>query len=136
MTGRQDHPGTGATLGGEQTFQVNYADLCRALGVRDVRVVNPLDLEETRTQIKEAVDNPEPSVVICQAACSLIQTEERPTFEIDPAECNECGVCLRTGCPAIQQTEDGIEVDPLLCHGCGVCQQVCRFGAIRFREQP
>jgi indolepyruvate ferredoxin oxidoreductase alpha subunit len=130
MTGRQEHPGTGKTLRGDPTFQVNFEELCRSLGVRDVRVVDPLDQEETRRSIQEAVENPEPSVVICRAACNLIRGYTRTPFEIDREECTECEACLRTGCPAIQRTDEGFLIDPLLCHGCSLCQQQCRFGAI------
>jgi len=134
MTGRQDHPGTGRTLRGEPTFQVRYEDLCRALGVRDVRVVDPLDQEDTQRQIREAIETPEPSVVVCRAPCNLIRGYQRTAFVVDAAECTDCGVCLRIGCPAIQKVEDGVRIDPLLCHGCSLCMQQCQFGAIHPME--
>jgi indolepyruvate ferredoxin oxidoreductase alpha subunit len=136
MTGRQDHPGTGKTLRGEPTFQLKYEDLSRALGVRDVRVVDPLDQEDTIRQLREATENPEPSVVICRAACNLIRGYKRTAFEIDPEECNDCEACLRIGCPAIQKVDDKILIDPLVCHGCSLCMQQCKFGAIHPVETP
>jgi len=134
MTGRQEHPGTGKTLRGDPTYQVDYEELCRALGVRDVRVVDPLDQEATTQSIREAIEYAGPSVVICRAACNLIRGYTRTPFEIDPEECTECEACLRIGCPAIQRTDEGIRIDPLLCHGCSLCMQQCRFGAIHPAE--
>jgi len=38
MTGGQQHPGTGFTLQGEETSAVNYVELTKALGVKNVQV--------------------------------------------------------------------------------------------------
>ena len=44
MTGRQQHPGTGKTLDGDDAPQVDLETLVRALGVEDVAVVDAYDL--------------------------------------------------------------------------------------------
>ena len=43
MTGHQDHAATGKTLSGEATYAVDLIDLCHALGVEHVSVVNAFD---------------------------------------------------------------------------------------------
>ena len=47
MTGHQENPTTGRNLKGEPAQKVNLEELCRALGIRRVRVVDPYDLAET-----------------------------------------------------------------------------------------
>ena len=49
MTGRQEHPGTGFTIRGEETKSVDIASLCSALGVDSVKKVNPFNLDEIKS---------------------------------------------------------------------------------------
>ena len=42
MTGLQEHPGTGRTLGGQPTGRVVFEDLARSLGVKNVVVIDPV----------------------------------------------------------------------------------------------
>jgi len=44
MTGHQDHPATGLTLGKQEAAKIDLAALVRALGVEHVRTVDPYDL--------------------------------------------------------------------------------------------
>ena len=53
MTGHQDHAATGKTLKGEPTNQVNLDDLCRALGVKNVSVVNAFDTRSLKKLLKK-----------------------------------------------------------------------------------
>jgi indolepyruvate ferredoxin oxidoreductase alpha subunit len=146
MTGRQDHPGTGFTLQGEETFQVDLAKLARSLGVKHVKVVNPYDLAAAERVIKREVQRPEPSVIISRAPCVLSRRErtgpEKP-FSVDADLCLGCRTCLRLGCPAIKWIkEDGTgpqgkkrkgraAIENFLCNGCTLCAQVCKCGAIK-----
>jgi indolepyruvate ferredoxin oxidoreductase alpha subunit len=146
MTGRQDHPGTGFTLQGEETFQVDLAKLARGLGVKHVKVVNPYDLAATERVIKREVRRPEPSVIISRAPCVLSRRErtgrEKP-FSVDADQCLGCRTCLRLGCPAVKWIkEDGAgpqgkkrkgraAIESFLCNGCTLCAQVCKCGAIK-----
>ena len=46
--------------------------------------------------------------------------------------CTLCKVCINvTGCPAITLGENAVEIDPAQCNGCGICAQVCKFSAIQ-----
>jgi indolepyruvate ferredoxin oxidoreductase alpha subunit len=146
MTGRQDHPGTGFTLRGEETFRVDLVKLVKSLGVKHVKVVDPYQLAATQRVIKREVMRKEPSVIISRGPCVLSRREKKERkspFLVMPEACTGCRACLRLGCPAILWTkeETGDErgkkrkghavIDPFLCNGCTICQQVCKFGAIR-----
>lgn len=139
MTGRQENPASGFTLMGEETFQVDFPQLVTALGVKNVRTIDPYNLEETMKVLKEEMERPEPSVVITGRACVLIKREgvfERgETREVECTLCTGCKACLKIGCPAIAwKPEQGKRgqafIDPLLCTGCSVCDQLCTFSAI------
>ncbi|HSO20639.1 MAG TPA: thiamine pyrophosphate-dependent enzyme, partial [Desulfosarcina sp.] len=138
MTGRQDHPSSGFTLSGQKTYQVDLEALCRSLGVKHVRTVDPYLMDETRQVISEEMARPETSVVITRRPCVLIKhdvLEKTPPLFIDADRCTACKACLKLGCPAIEwepgkEGEKGFaKVDRLLCTGCGICEQVCKFGA-------
>ncbi len=131
MTGHQDNPTTGKTLMGEDTVQIDLAQLSKALGVNSVNVVDPYDLEQTETTIKEELEKDEISVIVARRACALLDEVEREKpFKVDPDKCKDCGMCLDIGCPAISKGDGKSEIDDYLCTGCGVCVQVCPFDAI------
>jgi indolepyruvate ferredoxin oxidoreductase alpha subunit len=71
MTGHQNHPATGKTLSGDDTHVLDIEGLCRAIGVKRVRVIDPKDVEEFETAIKEEVSIEEPSVIITNRKCIL-----------------------------------------------------------------
>ena len=146
MTGRQDHPGTGFTLQGEEAFQVDLVKLAKALGVKHVKVVNPYQLAATERVIKREIQRPEPSVIIARAPCVLSRRERAVTgkaFFVNPESCTGCRACLRLGCPAIEWVkEEGMNakgkkrkgrafIDRFLCNGCTLCEQICKWGAIK-----
>jgi len=146
MTGRQDHPGTGFTLQGEEASQVDLVKLVKALGVKHVKVVNPYQLAVTERVIKREIQRPEPSVIIARAPCVLSRRERAVTgkaFFVSPESCTGCRVCLRLGCPAIEWVkEEGMNgggkkrkgrafIDRFLCNGCTLCEQICKWGAIK-----
>ncbi|MDD2541926.1 MAG: thiamine pyrophosphate-dependent enzyme, partial [Desulfuromonadaceae bacterium] len=141
MTGRQDNPASGFTLMDDPAHAINIPLLCKALGVKNIRVINPLDLEETKRVIAEEMERPEPSVVITNKPCVLIKREDvfqkGPVYAVDTDTCTGCRACLKIGCPAIEWLPAGdgskkgkARIDPLLCTGCDVCRQLCAFDAI------
>jgi indolepyruvate ferredoxin oxidoreductase alpha subunit len=104
MTGMQEHPGTGYTLLGEKTKQLNLKVLVSALGIDNIRVIDPYNLKETRNVIKEELAKDGPSVVISQRPCVLFKRAKLKTekaLKIDPDKCTGCKVCLGLGCPPI-----------------------------------
>ncbi|HEX6559423.1 MAG TPA: indolepyruvate ferredoxin oxidoreductase subunit alpha [Longimicrobiales bacterium] len=126
MTGHQGHPGTGEQLSGGTSPAIDIAPIVRAVGIEDVREIDPYDLNATWRTISEAAAADHPTVIIARAPCVL---KERKTFgeavRIDTAKCTDCHACTRIGCPAIALRNGKLQIDPLLCIGCGHCQQVC-----------
>lgn len=131
MTGHQDNPFTGRTLSGEPAPEVDLEQLARALGVRDVRTVNPNLFKPTEKALRDAVASDGVSVVIAKAPCALLLREERDPFAVDEERCTACGSCVRLGCPAISRGDQSrAQIDTEQCVGCRQCVQVCRYGAI------
>ncbi len=143
MTGMQEHPGTGYTILGEKAIQLDLKVLVSALGIQNIRVVDPYDLKNTRTVIKEELAKDGPSVVISKRPCVLFKRaklQPQKPLQVDPDKCTGCKVCLGLGCPPISwkkmekiegSKREGISViDENLCNGCGLCLQVCKFNAI------
>lgn len=136
MTGHQDHAATGKTLSGEATYAVDLVDLCHALGVEYVSVVNAFDTEKLKATIKEEVARDAVSVIISQAPCALLKTNvsHKKCYALSD-KCKKCGMCLKPGCPALTKNPDGtIRIDETMCNGCGLCESRCKFGAIESRE--
>lgn len=139
MTGGQDHPGTGETLGGQTGRRLDFVALCKAIGIPHVEVLNPRDLDAMRKSIKAAVARDEPSVLIASHPCVLLTRQRDNVFRLDEASCSQCGACLRLGCPALSARHSVDEkgkdkqqpsIDPKLCFGCKLCVQVCPVDAI------
>ncbi len=143
MTGMQEHPATGFTLLGEETKSLDIKALVAALGIENIRVIDPHHLKTTREIIKEELAKDGPSVIIAERPCVLFKkakTENKKPFKIDPDKCNGCRVCLGLGCPPISwkkiaKTEGSKKagyavIDETYCNGCGLCKQVCKFDAI------
>jgi len=130
MTGHQPNPATGKTIRGEDTFRLDFVKLAEAVGVKDVKVVNPFNLKKSYEALKEAVENPEASVVISRAPCALLSKKKAPPFYVDADICNSCFSCLDIGCPAIAKKEGKAWIDQLLCVGCSLCAGLCQVGAI------
>ncbi len=131
MTGHQGNPLMGRTLMGQQSTEVDLEKLCEALGITNVRTVDPHDIEATRTVLREEVKREGLSVVISKAPCALLIREKEQPYAVNADTCNACGACIKLGCPAISIAEGGrAQIDITLCVGCAQCVNVCRFDAI------
>ena len=132
MTGHQQNPTTGFNLKGDPCTKIDLESLCRAVGIRRVRVVDPYDLRECEEAIREELAAPEASVVISRRPCALLKyVKHKPPLTVDAAKCVGCKACMRIGCPAISVRDGKAGVDATLCVGCGVCQQLCKFDALQ-----
>ncbi|WP_432406198.1 indolepyruvate ferredoxin oxidoreductase subunit alpha [Wukongibacter sp. M2B1] len=131
MTGHQEHPGTGKTLKGEAAPILNLVALSKSIGIKNVQVVDAFDLDGLKNILKEETEKMEPSVIIVQKPCALLDKTVKPTFEILEEKCVQCGMCLKLGCPAIEKDNNKIIINDALCNGCGLCLNVCKLDAIR-----
>lgn len=129
MTGHQDNPVTGKTIKGEAAPVLNLVELAKAIGIKNVRVVDPFDLKEVEAVLKEETNKDEPSVIIASRPCALLIKEKKAPYKITDA-CVLCGACLRLGCPAIEKQDGKVVINDALCNGCGLCPKVCRVNAI------
>jgi indolepyruvate ferredoxin oxidoreductase alpha subunit len=131
MTGHQHNPTTGYNIKGDPAGKVDLEALCRSVGIRRVRVVDPYDLEQCSAALREELQSDEPSVIISRRPCVLLkQVKPAPPLRVLPGQCRKCKACMKIGCPAISVRDEGARIDGALCVGCGVCAQLCAFGAI------
>ena len=131
MTGHQQNPTTGFNLKGDPCAKIDLETLCRAVGIKRVRVIDPYNLAECDTVIKEELAAPEPSVIISRRPCALLKyVKHRGPIQVDEDKCVGCKSCMRIGCPAISIVDGKAKIDNTLCVGCGVCEQLCKPGAL------
>jgi indolepyruvate ferredoxin oxidoreductase alpha subunit len=131
MTGHQQNPTTGKNLKGDPAAAVNLEELCRAIGIKSVRVADPYNMAETEKIIKEELEKDGPSVVISRRPCALLKyVKHNPPLKCDKDKCVGCKQCLKIGCPAISIHNGKMEIDHTLCVGCGICKEMCKLGAI------
>lgn len=131
MTGHQENPGTGHTLKGGDAPMFDFEAIVKAIGVKYVRTIDPIDLEETERVIKDAWSRSGPTVIIAQRACILVERDQfSGALQIKSNLCTQCQLCLRLGCPAVSMNGESAEIDPLLCMGCELCAQLCPKEAI------
>lgn len=130
MTGHQDHPATGFDVYGQAVPKLDLEALIRGIGIKRVRIVDPLDLQQTHQALKEELAVEEPSVIISRRPCVLLDKSIKEAYQVDADKCTGCKVCLRTGCTGLEFKDEKVVIDPLQCTGCGLCAQVCPFEAI------
>ncbi len=147
MTGGQNNPGCGRDVHGEVAPEVDFVKLVEALGVKKerVRVVDPYELPTLYKALREETAIPEPSVIITNRPCTLIDEYTRMVpFRVEDARCTGCGACTDVGCPSIVVTRRGKEIrksgneveltwvtiDTSTCTGCGMCVKTCGADAI------
>ncbi len=132
MTGHQQNPTTGYNIKGDPAAKVDLETLCRAVGINSVRVVDPYNLKECDTVLKEELAKEEPSVIISRRPCVLLKSvKAKPALVVSKDDCKSCKMCMKLGCPAISMHDSKADIDATLCVGCGVCTQMCKFDAIK-----
>lgn len=137
MTGHQENPGTGKSISGMEAPMVDLKAVVKALGVKEenIRHIDPYDLEQNKSAVKDGIAATEPFVIIAEQPCALIKdvikARKGMHCEINQEKCTKCKTCLRVGCPAISYKDDFMSIDISLCNGCEVCLQVCPFNAIQ-----
>ncbi len=137
MTGHQEHAATGKTLKGEETYAIDLAELCRAVGVKNVIEVNAFDVNELERVVTESVNGDALTVIITKSPCVLLKGQKFPNVcKVNADACKKCGACMKIGCPAMTRGEDGkVKIDATMCNGCGLCTNYCKFNAIETVER-
>ena len=131
MTGHQQNPTTGFNLKGDPCAKIDLETLCRAVGIKRVRVIDPYNLAECDAVIKDELNANEPSVIISRRPCALLKyVKHKKPITVDENKCIGCKSCMRIGCPAISIVDGKAKIDNTLCVGCGVCEQLCKPGAL------
>ena len=132
MTGHQQNPTTGFNLKGDPCAKIDLETLCHAVGIKRVRVVDPYDLTQCDTVLKEELAANEPSVIISRRPCALLKyVKHKAPLAVEADKCVGCKSCMKIGCPAISIVDGKAKVDATQCVGCGVCEQLCKFGALK-----
>lgn len=131
MTGHQQNPTTGYTIKGDPASAVNLESLCHAVGIDNVAVCDPYNLDETIAVIKEQLEKDGPSVVISRRPCALLKyVKHNPPLRVEADKCIGCKMCMSIGCPAISIKDGKAQIDNTQCVGCGVCKGLCKKSAI------
>lgn len=129
MTGHQDNPSTGKNAMGEEAPAIDIAGICRACGVKHVTEIDPFKVKELEEIVKRETARDELSVIITKRPCALIVKQPDIPYHVTD-KCKNCKMCMKIGCPAIEEKDGRPIVVPERCVGCGLCAEVCPFGAI------
>jgi indolepyruvate ferredoxin oxidoreductase, alpha subunit len=137
MTGHQPNAGMGMNANGPSK-QVSIEEIVKALGVEEVRTIDPLNINLMISTIRELLNRDKVSVIIAKRECQLLVNRRKARegiatakFEIDQSVCKKAGVCLsKLACPAIYKENGSYKIDKNLCTGCATCAQVCPNKAI------
>jgi indolepyruvate ferredoxin oxidoreductase alpha subunit len=90
MTGQQEHPATGRKLGHEPTNRVKIEDVCKAVGVDHVDVIDAgADAAGFEKLLKDRLSGNELSVIIARRPCILAAGKIRK-YEQEAQACREC----------------------------------------------
>ncbi len=131
MTGHQQNPTTGKNLKGDVAAKVCLEDLCKAVGINRVRVVDPYNLAQTEEAVREEIAIAEPSVIISRRPCALLKyVKHNAPLKVESDKCRTCKMCMKLGCPAISIKNGKAVIDGTQCVGCGICKELCKFDAI------
>jgi len=77
MTGHQPHPGIGKTGMGEATYAVKIEDIVSACGVKNLKVIDSINIKEMETAVKEFLKKDEVSVIIARRICALLAKKQQ-----------------------------------------------------------
>ena len=143
MTGQQSNPSTEFTAGGGQGKKVSIENVCRAIGVEFVEIVDSYDVKNNVEVFRKALDFDGLSVVISRRECALYgdrnkrrRGEPIVPFYVDKNLCKKPYVCLRGFyCPAYEIDADKQpHISPDICDGCSVCSKLCPIQSIKRAE--
>jgi len=131
MTGHQQNPTTGFNLKGDPCNKIDLEQLCKSVGIKRVRVVDPYNLKECEDAIREESIAEEASVIIARRPCALLKYVKHPgPLTVNTEKCVGCKACMKIGCPSLSISGGKIQLDRTLCTGCGICTQLCKSNVL------
>lgn len=77
MTGHQQNPGMGKTGTQDDTVEIKIEDVVKSLGVKHVKVLDPINRNELEATIKDFIAKDEVSVIICRQICALLARRQQ-----------------------------------------------------------
>ncbi len=77
MTGHQTNPGMGKTIMGDNTEELQIADIAKACGVKHIKVLDPINIKELEDTVKEFLDKEEISLIVCKRICALLERRQK-----------------------------------------------------------
>ena len=72
MTGHQVNPGMGKTLMAEDTQELSIEEIAKACGVKNIKVLDPINIKEFEEVIKDFLQKDEISLIVCKRICALL----------------------------------------------------------------
>ena len=130
MTGHQPHPGTGRNLMATPVEKVSIEKILNGAGVQKVVTVDPLNLDEAVSAVKECAEIKGVKAIIFKSPCVAIVKPDKK-MKVDSDKCVGCSRCIKEiGCPALSMNEGKAVIDENLCTGCGLCAKLCPVDAI------
>jgi indolepyruvate ferredoxin oxidoreductase alpha subunit len=94
MTGQQEHPGTGRTLEHDATGKLSIEGIARALGVKNVDVVDPVgDAPGFERLLADRLERRELSVIVARRPCILAAADIRGYEKVNAEKAAACAAC-------------------------------------------
>jgi indolepyruvate ferredoxin oxidoreductase, alpha subunit len=135
MTGHQPNPGVDMSqLNLTGYGRIAIEDVVRALGVKEVTVIQPFKIRKSIEAVKKAFEFQGVSVVISKEICTLyakgLKLQRSQRYQVTD-KCKNHRDCInQLGCPAFFLSENKVRINPAQCTGCAVCAQICPENAI------
>ena len=77
MTGHQANPGMGKTGSGEEAEELKIEEIAKACGVKNIKVLDPINMKDLESSVKEFLDKEEVSMIICRRICVLLERRNK-----------------------------------------------------------
>ena len=135
MTGHQSTPAWSETESGRESRAIKLEDLVKSIGVDNLAVVDPYNIDEMINIVAEFLRKPGVNVIIARHPCALMEARIKGVkrrYKVIPERCTGCLACVRvTGCPALYVDKDNkVKIMIEDCLGCGLCARYCPYKAI------
>ncbi|MEG1997301.1 MAG: thiamine pyrophosphate-dependent enzyme, partial [Clostridiales bacterium] len=135
MTGMQVNANTAVEYQqNDHKTRVDVVDVVKGLGVKQLFIVDPYDLDAMTNTLVEAAKLPGVKVVVARRECAIQAGRRKIKYgvtNIDQDKCVNCKICINTtGCPGLVFDGKKVFIDHGQCNGCGICTFVCPKKAI------